>query len=142
MEIDLSMDVYISLSLSLCLYLSVCVWVCVCVCLYVCVCVCVTYILSNFYLLHFISDPDFLCLPIPVRIPAIIRLRSLPCYTPISVNPLSHVPGVAPSRPFLLCLHKFSHARARAVPSPIHPSALVAAGCAPLCCEGRGGVGC
>ena len=99
MEIDLSMDVYISLSLSQCLYLSVCVWVCVCVCLYVCVCVCVTYVLSNFYLLHFISNPKFLHLPVPVYIPAIRRLRYLRCYLPISINPLSSVFGVSPSRP-------------------------------------------
>ena len=32
--------------------------------------------------------------------------------------------------------------RAQAVTSPLHPSAIVAAGCAPFCCEGRGVAGC
>ena len=77
--------------------MCVCMYVCVCVC--VCVFVCVKYVLSTIYLLHFISDPVFLRIPVPVYIPAIRQLRCLPCYMPISVNPLSQVSGVALSRP-------------------------------------------
>ena len=109
--------------------------VCVCVC--VCVCVFVTYILSTFYLLQFISNPDFLRLLVPVYIPGISGPQSLPCYTLISVNPLSHVSGVALSLTFLLSLPRFSPTRAQSVPSLIHPSDLVTAECAPLCHEGR-----
>ena len=74
-----------------------CVFVCVCVCL--CVCVCVTYVLSSFNLLHFISDTNFLRLPIPDRIRAIRQLRSLPYYTPTTTCPFSHFPNVFLSRP-------------------------------------------
>ena len=63
-----------------------------CVC--VCVCVCVTYVLSTFNLLHFISYPDLLRLPIPVCIPAILRLRCLPCYTLATNLPRSRFPNV------------------------------------------------
>ena len=86
----------------MCLCVCVCGCACVCVCVRVCVCVwlcvCVTYVLSTFYLLHFISDPNCLCLPVPVCIPDIRRLRSLPCYTLTTVNPLSQIPTVVPSR--------------------------------------------
>ena len=58
------------------------------VCVFVCVCVCVTYVLSNVYLLNFISDPVSLCLPITVCIPDICRLWDIPCYTPTATPSL------------------------------------------------------
>ena len=61
-------------------------------------CVCVTYVLLTVYILHFISDPNFLRLPVPVCIPAIRRLRSLPCYTPTTSHPLFRIPDFVPSR--------------------------------------------
>ena len=74
-----------------------CVCVCVCVCMCVCVCVCVTNFESSFMLLHFISDPDFLSLPVPICIPDIRRIQSLPCYTPTITHPLFHTPDFFPS---------------------------------------------
>ena len=91
--------VYVCVCVCGCLCVYVCVCVCVCVYIYVCVCVCVTYVLSTVYLLHFISNPNCLRLPIPVCVPDIRRLRSLPCYTPTTAHPLSHIPNIVPSRP-------------------------------------------
>ena len=68
---------------------------CVCLCVYVCV----TYVVSTVYLFHFISDPDFLRLSVPVSVPDIRRLRSLPCYTLTTARPLSYFPSVVPSLP-------------------------------------------
>ena len=65
----------------------------------VCVCVCVTYVLLTFNILHFISNPDFLRLSVPVCIPAILQPRSLPCYTPTTACTFSHFPNVVPLRP-------------------------------------------
>ena len=122
-----------------CLYVCVCVWVCVCVCGCVCVCVCVTYISSSSYATT------------PILNSSVFLLPSVPSYTPTPISPLLYAdnrssPFPLPyNRPFLsfpFCLPRFSHARAQEVTSPLHPSDLVAAKCAPLCREGRGGAGC
>ena len=50
-------------------------------------------------LLHIISDPYFLHLPVPVCVPDIRQLRALPCYTLTTAHTLFHIPGFFPSRP-------------------------------------------
>ena len=65
----------------------------------VCVCVCVKYVLLTVYLLHFISNPNILRLPFPFCIPAIPRLRYLPCYTSKTVDLLFLIPNVVLSHP-------------------------------------------
>ena len=107
----------------------------------VCVCVCVIYVYSTIILFHIISDAGWLRLPITFAIPAVRRLRCLPCYTPTSFpNPIQVLDLLLLSVPFLS--PRYTHARARAVPSLPHPSALVAAEYAPLYCKGHGGAGC
>ena len=66
----------------------------------VCVCVCVTYALTKNYLLHFISDPASLRIPVPIYIPAIHRLWSLPCYNPTTPPSQFRVPDFVPSCPY------------------------------------------
>ena len=124
-----------------CVFVCVCVCVGVCVCVWVCVCVCVcvTYISSSSYATT------------PILNSSVFLLPSVPSYTPTPISPLLYAdnrssPFPLPyNRPFLsfpFCLPRFSHARAQEVTSPLHPSDLVAAKCAPLCREGRGGAGC
>ena len=109
-----------------------CVFVCVCVC------VCVTYILSSFYATT----------PIPNS--SVFPFPSVPSYNLNPIYPLLYANNRSSPFPlpynrtfsyFQFCLPRFSHARERAVTSLLHPSALVAVECAPLCSEGRRGAG-
>ena len=74
-----------------------------------------------------------------------------PSYTPTQISPLLYADTLfsplthsywRPVLSALFYLSRSSHARARAVASPLHPSAPVAAECVSLCREGRGGAGC
>ena len=114
-------------------------------CVYVCVyvCVCVTYILSSLYATTS-PLPTSSVFPFPSPF-------CPPSYTPTQKSPLIYADTLfcplplSYRRPILsdqFCLPRSSHARARAVASPLHPSAPVAAKYAPLCREGRGGAGC
>ena len=147
-NLDLDIDFFHSLLMCVCVCvcMSVCVYECVCVCVCVCMCVCmyvcVTHVYLTLYLLHFISDANYFHLLVPFSVPAILWPASLPCYTSTTF-PTSY------PRPWIIFLSsvpsnnpRFSHARARAVTSPPHPSSLVASKCAPLCHKGRGGAGC
>ena len=49
----------------------------------ICVCVCVIYVYLTLNILHTIPVVGYLRLPGPFAIPAILRIRRLPCYTPI-----------------------------------------------------------
>ena len=73
-----------------------------------------------------------------------------PSYTPTPMSPyryadncISPCPSYWPHlfSPFPSVSYQFSQVRAWAVPSLPHPSTQVAAKCAPLCPEGRGGSG-
>ena len=102
----------------------------------VCVCVCITYVLLTVYIFHFIYKS---------QLPPSSRPRLSPRYTPTLFSPLIYAKNRKSPfphsyrRPVLsvpLCPSRFIHARARSVSSLFHPSALVAANCAPLCCKG------
>ena len=143
----------------MCVWVCVVVWVCVSVGVLVCetvsgcagvfVCeivslfVCVTYVLSSF---------DATTSPLPSS--SVFPFPSPfcpPSYVPTPMSPLLYAgtlfchPPLSYHRRVLsdqFCLPRSSHARARAVASLPHPSTPVAAECAPICCQGRGGAGC
>ena len=112
---------------------------CECVCVYVCVC--------NVRLFDIKFIPHYSwCQLSPSSQPL-----CYPWYKPTSMSPLlyadyfpasclSYWSLLIPSLPSVSPI--FNLTRARSVPSPPRPSAQVAAGCAPLCHEGRVGSGC
>ena len=135
-------SVCVCVCVCVCVYVCMCVCMCVCVCVCVRVCVCVCVCVCNILLVVFYATPLY------------IRChRALP-YTRYTLTPISpllyadNYPSPYPhpwSRLLLSVLSlspRFNHTRALAVTLLIHPSAVVAARCAPLFREGRGGPGC
>ena len=107
-----------------------------------CVCVCVTYIYPTLNIFHTISLYNYLHLPLPLRYtsytPTLMsHLKNSDYFTTPCPYPL---PLIFPSIPSVS--PRFNHTRALAVTSPPHPSAQVAAGCAPLYREVCGGSAC
>ena len=109
------------------------------VCEYVCVC--------NLCLIDFNYIPHYSCRQLSMSSGPL----HYPSYTPNTMSTLLyadyhtsphpiHWPRPIPFPPEVS--PRFNPAKARAVTSLPHPSAQVAAGCAPLCLEGRGGAGC
>ena len=118
-----------------------CVCVCVCVCVFVHLCV--TDILFSLYATNYpLPTSSFFPFPSPFCPPS---------YTPFSTSPLLYAIALFCPLPFsyrwpvlyvLVYLPRSSHAKARAVISLPHPSALLADVSAPLCREGHKGSGC
>ena len=126
-------------------------WVCVCVCMCVCVCVCVcgcgcAYV-CNIRLIDCLSNQRYLrsrpsLSSCPRLYPSVTTTPRSPfLYADNYPSPVPR-PWLYPFLSVLLCTPRFSHARTRAVPSPLYSSAQVADKCTPLFCEGRGLAGC